>query len=57
MRELKINSKNIIGWLRLVLAVYDLEPWVREKIKAYINRTDYVRRQKEIDDIFGGGEW
>lgn len=57
MRELKINSKNIIGWLRLVLDVYDLEPWVRDKIKAYINRTDYVRRQKEIDDIFGGGEW
>lgn len=57
MRELKINSKNILGWLRLILDVYDLEPWVRDKIKSYINRTDYVRRQKEIDDIFGGGEW
>lgn len=57
MTELKINSKNILGWLRLICDVFDLDPVVEKKIRDYINRTDYYRRQKEIDDIFGGGEW
>lgn len=54
---MEINSKNIIGWLKLAVVVLDLEPCVKNKIIEYINRTDYVRRQKELDDIFGGEVW
>ena len=26
-------------------------------LKEYIDRTDTVRRSKELDEIFGGEEW
>ena len=54
---MEINSNNILGWLRLAVNVLDLEPWMVRKINEYLNRTDYVRRQKELDDIFGGESW
>lgn len=57
MADIAMNSKNFIGWLRLAIDVLDLEPWMVDKIKKYINRTDVVRRQKELDEIFGGNEW
>ena len=52
-----INSKTMIGWLQLAVEVLDLEPWMVYKIKKYINRTDVARRQKELDEIFGGEQW
>lgn len=54
---MKINSKNVINWLRLLL---DLDIIAKEEVDdivKYINRTDKVRRQKELDSIFGGEEW
>lgn len=55
--DLLVNSKNIIGWLRLAVEVVDLPKWQIAKIKSFINRTDVIRRQKELDEIFGGEEW
>lgn len=52
-----MNSNNFIGWLQLAIDVLDLEPWMVRKIKKYINRTDIIRRQKELDEIFGGEQW
>lgn len=53
---LEINSKNIIGWLKLI---YDVYPFNEEDSKAlneYIRRTDIIRRKKELEEIFGGDE-
>lgn len=55
--KMAVTSKNILGWLRLAVEVLDLDPWVKKEIKKYINRTDIVRRQKELDNIFGGEIW
>ena len=52
-----INSKNIIGWLKLIYEVYPLNDEDREAIEKFIKRTDVKRRQKELEDIFGGEEW
>ena len=52
--QLIVNSKNILGWLQLIADVFPLEEEEREMIINYIKRTDEVRRQKEIDEIFGG---
>lgn len=52
-----INNKNILGWLNLILDVYELDDNTRNKLKHYLNRNDKIRRQKEIDDMFGGEEW
>lgn len=54
---LGINSKNLINWLELGIEVVELAPWIKRKIRKYVNRTDTVRRQKELDEIFGGEEW
>lgn len=54
---MRINSKNFINWLRLALEILDIEKEYRDKIDKYIRRTDWIRRQKELDDIFGGEEW
>lgn len=51
-----VNSRNLIGWLRLALDVLELPEWQVKKIRDYINRTDTIRRQKELNDIFGGDE-
>lgn len=55
--KMAVTSKNVLGWLRLAVEVLDLDPWVKKEIKKYINRTDIVRRQKELDNIFGGEIW
>lgn len=52
-----INNKNILGWLNLILDVYELDDNTRNKLKRYLNRNDKIRRQKEIDNMFGGEEW
>ena len=52
-----INSKNIIGWLKLIYEVCPLDDEYRECIDKFIRRTDLVRRKKELEDIFGGEEW
>lgn len=57
MADMVMNSKNFVGWLRLAVDVFDLPEWQVKKIKQFINRTDEVRRQKELDGIFGGEEW
>ena len=51
---MKLNSKNIIGWLRLILALDILDEENAKAITKYISRTDTIRRQKELDKIFGG---
>lgn len=52
-----VTKKNILNWLRLAYDVLWLEPWMANKLKEYIDRTDTVRRSKELDKIFGGEEW
>ena len=54
---MEINSKNILGWLRLAADVLPLELWMEKKLRNYLARTDTTRRQKELDDIFGGETW
>lgn len=54
---MRINSKNIINWLRLLLDVDCIDKEYREDVLRYIKRTDKKRRQKELDKIFGGEEW
>lgn len=54
---MKINSKNVINWLRLLLAIDGIDKEDREDVLKYIKRTDKRRRQKELDNIFGGEEW
>ena len=51
-----INSKNILGWLRLFRDILDLSDKQKESLDKFLKRTDVVRRQKEIDEIFGGDE-
>lgn len=51
--RLQINSKNIIGWLKLLLVILDLDDELRFKAEAFINRKDKVRRQNEIDKLWG----
>jgi hypothetical protein len=52
-----INNKNIIGWLNLILDVYQLDDITKDKLIKYLKRNDISKRQKEIDDMFGGEEW
>lgn len=52
--SLQINSKNILGWLSLAIAIADMDDDDRYKLERYLKRTDIYRRQKEIDEIFGG---
>lgn len=54
---MKINSRNVINWLRLLLDVDCIDKEDREDVLRYIKRTDKRRRQKELDKIFGGEEW
>lgn len=51
-----INSRNILGWLRLFRDILDLSDKQKESLDKFLKRTDVVRRQKEIDEIFGGEE-
>lgn len=51
-----INSRNILGWLRLFRDILDLSDKQKESLDKFLKRTDVVRRQKEIDEIFGGKE-
>lgn len=51
--RLQINSKNIIGWLELLLVVLDIDDEFKFKAEAFINRKDKVRRQNEIDKLWG----
>lgn len=55
--DMRVTKKNILNWLRLAYDVLWLEPWVAKSLKEYIDRTDAVRRSKELDEIFGGEEW
>lgn len=57
MMNYPINSKNIIGWLKLIYEVYPLNDEDRECINKFIRRTDLIRRKKELENIFGGEEW
>ena len=56
-QSLTINNKNILGWLNLILDVYQLDDITRDKLVKYLKRNDINKRQKEIDDMFGGEEW
>lgn len=55
--SLQINNKNILGWLSLAIAIADIDDDTKNKIERYLKRTDKARRQREIDEIFGGDEW
>ena len=55
--DMRVTKKNILNWLRLAYDVLWLEPWIAKSLKEYIDRTDTVRRSKELDEIFGGEEW
>ena len=57
MEYLTINSKNIIGWLRLLISLGISPKEDVVAIKNYLARTDTARRQKELEDVFGGEEW
>lgn len=55
--SLQINNKNVLGWLSLAIAIADIDDETKNKIERYLKRTDIARRQREIDEIFGGDEW
>lgn len=52
--SLQINNKNILGWLELAMTIMDIDDETRDKLNRYLKRTDIARRQREIDEIFGG---
>jgi hypothetical protein len=49
---LQITSKNILGWISLILKVCDIEEEERKKIEAFLKRRDIARRQKEIEEYW-----
>ena len=49
---MEINSKNVIGWLELILKVFDLPKVKIEALEAFIGRKDVSRRQKEIEEYW-----
>ncbi len=51
--QLEFNSKNILGWLRLLLEVYPLSREDRFAIKRYLRREDKITRDKELRRLFG----
>lgn len=51
--QLEFNSKNILGWLRLLLEVYPLSREDRFAIKRYLHRGDKITRDKELRRLFG----
>ena len=51
--QLEFNSKNILGWLRLLLEVYPLSRKDRFAIKRYLRRKDKITRDKELRRLFG----
>ena len=51
--QLEFNSKNILGWLRLLLEVYPLSIEDRLAIKRYLRREDKITRDKELRRLFG----
>ena len=51
--QLEFNSKNILGWLRLLLEVYTLSREDRFAIKRYLRRGDKITRDKELRRLFG----
>ena len=53
LTQLEFNSKNILGWLRLLLEVYPLSREDRFGIKGYLRREDKITRDKELRRLFG----
>ena len=51
--QLEFNSKNISGWLRLLLEVYSLYREDRFAIKCFLRREDKITRDKELRRLFG----
>ena len=51
--QLEFNSKNIFGWLRLLLEEYPLSREDRFAIKRYLRRGDKITRDKELRRLFG----
>lgn len=51
---LEINRKNILGWLALFRDIYPLTDEQKNKINKFIKTRYKVRRDKLLDEIFGG---
>lgn len=52
--ELKINRKNILNWLMFVKKIYPLTEYQRTQINKFVKTRYTVRRDKLLDEIFGG---
>lgn len=48
----KITRKNILGWLRLIRAVYPLTNEQKKQLDKFIHTRYTVRRDKLLDEIF-----
>lgn len=53
---LEINRKNILGWLSLIRDVYPLTDEQRRKLNKFIKTRYPVRRDKLLDELFGGND-
>lgn len=53
---LEINRKNILGWLSLIRDVYPLTDEQRSQLDKFIKTRYTIRRDKLLDEIFGGEE-
>lgn len=51
---LEINRNNILNWLELWLDIYDFKDEYRNKLKKFIKTRYKIRRDKRLDEIFGG---
>lgn len=51
---LEINRKNILGWLSLIRDVYPLTDEEKDKLNKFIKTRYTIRRDKLLDEIFGG---
>lgn len=52
----QINRKNILGWLRLIRAIYPLTDEQKKKLDKFIHTRYKKRRDKLLDEIFGEEE-
>ena len=52
----KITRKNVLGWLRLMRAVYPLTDKQKKQLDKFIHTRYTVNRDKLLDEIFGKEE-
>lgn len=51
---MEVNRKNILGWLSLILVVYPMDKSTRKKLEDYLSYKNKRKREKMVEDIYGG---